>query len=225
MRILVVDDEAFVRKFLVRQLARISSAEVLSFDGAGAALKTIAAGHSKSDLIFCDLQMPGMDGLEFIRHLANLSYVGALVLVSGEDEQVLLAAQKAACARGLLVLGALHKPLSQAQLQEVVKLAHREAIPASFSGEARNELDALRFALEEGELVNLYRPQVDLATHEVVCMSASLGWRHLGDDLQAEDALMQSSVADGTLSRELALFVLQGAIKDARGWEGVQNFV
>lgn len=63
-RILVVDDNAMNRQVAERQLAKLGFPCQLA-DGAKAALAALEAGSF--DLVLCDVQMPGMDGLAFTR--------------------------------------------------------------------------------------------------------------------------------------------------------------
>jgi CheY-like chemotaxis protein len=118
MRALVVDDEPFVLKLLVRQLERLGLGEIVSFERARDALALLETDAANIDIIFSDLQMPGMDGVEFVRQIVNTGYAGRLVIVSGEDQRVLAGAARLAKVQGLHVLGALHKPASTEQLRE-----------------------------------------------------------------------------------------------------------
>lgn len=68
-RILVVDDEALQLKALVDVL-RLEGYDVQGWDSADAALS--GACFADADLLITDLQMPGVDGIEFIRRVQQL---------------------------------------------------------------------------------------------------------------------------------------------------------
>jgi len=67
---LLVDDEPLASSVLQNYLNRIPGFEVVGIcDSAGKALQCISA--HKPDLIFLDVQMPGISGIDFLRTLRN----------------------------------------------------------------------------------------------------------------------------------------------------------
>jgi two-component system, OmpR family, KDP operon response regulator KdpE len=84
-RILVVDDEPPIRRFLRTSLAA-QNYDVVESDDAQGALHCLA--HEPIDLLVLDLGLPGMDGFEVIRQLrAARSVLPIIVLSSRSDEQ------------------------------------------------------------------------------------------------------------------------------------------
>src|SRR5688572_299019 len=78
IRVLVVDDSAFVRKVLTQMLSRSPFVEVVGVarDG-GEALEK--AAQLSPDVITLDLVMPGIDGLEFLRRQMPLSPIPVVI--------------------------------------------------------------------------------------------------------------------------------------------------
>jgi CheY-like chemotaxis protein len=131
LRVLLLDDDPFMLSLLEDMLDDVSpqpgSLDVASAPSAKAALALLAQGAR--DLLVCDLSMPDMDGIEFLRLVAETDYRGTVVLLSGMDAGVLRAAERLAMAQGLTILGACKKPVAPAELGDLVALAmaHRRA--------------------------------------------------------------------------------------------------
>ncbi|CAD5379451.1 EAL domain-containing response regulator [Pseudomonas sp. OF001] len=216
MRILVVDDDPFIRKLLVRQLKTLGYQQVLACERAQAAVEHLERQPDGTDLILCDLQMPGMDGIEFIRHLVRLGYPGALVLVSGEDERILQSAERLARGHRLRVAGALYKPVSSEQLQRLL-----QALPggdAPRTGEARSYgAEELANGIRAGQLVNHYQPKVDFASGQVSGVETLVRWQHPEDGLVYPDRFVTLAEEHGLIDA-LMLDVLRNALADARQW-------
>src|SRR3546814_8457151 len=69
MNVLVVDDNKFIVGLLQRYLEKLGvTAPLHAHDGMSALDQVDSA---PVDLVLCDLSMPGMDGIEFLRHLAE----------------------------------------------------------------------------------------------------------------------------------------------------------
>ncbi|MBN2172360.1 MAG: sigma-54-dependent Fis family transcriptional regulator [Candidatus Krumholzibacteriota bacterium] len=102
-RILVVDDEASVRGALAKIL-RYEDYEVIeAADGPGA-LELV--GRERLDLVFLDIKMPGMDGLEVLGRLAGMKLDLPVVIISGHGN-----VQTAVEATRLGAFDFLEKPL------------------------------------------------------------------------------------------------------------------
>ena len=70
IKILVLDDDQFTLKLLARMLENSGYTTVSICDNGRAALESVDRPGAQPDVILLDLNMPEMDGVEFVRHLA-----------------------------------------------------------------------------------------------------------------------------------------------------------
>jgi EAL domain-containing protein (putative c-di-GMP-specific phosphodiesterase class I)/FixJ family two-component response regulator len=217
----VIDDEAFMRKLLERQLQSVGCRAVSCFECGTDALDMLVEHGERVSLLLCDLQMPVMDGIEVVRRLGQMSYRGALVLVSGEDTRTLLVAEKLAKAHGLNVLGVLHKPVKPEQLKMLVaNAAKARSQPLRSSNNRDVSVQELAEAIRLGQLVNHYQPKVCLRTGRVVGMEALVRWQHPVLGLVYPDAFVAKAEEHGLID-DLTKEVLagsSGAMRHLRQW-------
>ena len=90
MRVLIADDEPLARERLRAMLAAQPGVEVVAEAGDGhAALHACAEHHP--DMILLDISMPGIDGLETARHLAEFDPRPVVVFCTAYDQHALSA--------------------------------------------------------------------------------------------------------------------------------------
>ncbi|MES2319586.1 MAG: response regulator [Pseudomonadota bacterium] len=127
LRVLLLDDDAFMLSVLADMLADFGNIEILSETDAKRALQTIAS--EAPAVLVCDLSMPDMDGIEFMHAAAAAGFKGGVVLLSGMDSGVRRSAERLARAHGLHVLGAFKKPISPDELRAVLAPLTRPDAP------------------------------------------------------------------------------------------------
>jgi len=127
-RILIVDDEAFVRSTVKRMLHIIGSFDVQDVGGGSAALDLV--GAFKPDLVLCDIHMEPMSGLEFVRQLRTLKDGSAartrVVMLTGNAKP-----SSVANAMQLGISGYVVKPVSVTQLRKHIEPILAELAPTT----------------------------------------------------------------------------------------------
>ncbi len=217
MKTLLIDDDCFALLLLQQQLLHVGNGESRLCGRARDAVDLLRAQPTAFDLVFCDLQMPDMDGVEFMRHLGRIGYRGGLVLVSGEDGRILQTARRLAQAHRIELLGTLHKPVSIDRLRQV--LACRTSQSATVPGADRmSYLPAeLEAAIAGGQLVNHYQPKVDLRSGALIGVEALVRWQHPQAGLVHPDRFIGAAEEHGLMDG-LTHAVLATALRHARQW-------
>ncbi|MBV5277306.1 response regulator, partial [bacterium] len=187
IKILLLDDEPFMLKLLAQMLRHLGYSSLSTCESGRAALDLFADPGEHPDLILLDLNMPEMDGVEFVRHLVEHRYSGGLILVSGEDERMLQSVEKLVRAHKITVLGYLTKPVTPALLAALIERWHPPAQDARRASKKIYSADEIRVALANGQLLNYFQPKVLVMTGEVIGVETLVRWQHPIDGLVFPD--------------------------------------
>ncbi|MDF3071928.1 MAG: diguanylate cyclase, partial [Polyangiaceae bacterium] len=109
----LVDDDSLALLMLDGLLSQLGVGDTLPV-GSGQEALQLFRRDATERVCFVDVHMPGMDGLELIRHLSEEASCVGVVLMSGEDQRILRSAEELATAQGLRVIAALSKPIALA---------------------------------------------------------------------------------------------------------------
>lgn len=217
-KVMVIDDEPFMLKLLGRMLENQGLASVMLCDSGRAALGLMDGMETKPNLILLDLNMPEMDGIEFLRHLAEQRFTGSLILISGEDDRTRQSAERLAKAHKITVLGHLQKPALPEDMAAMLAkwqpyLQDCERAPKKiYTG------DEVRAGIANGELVNYYQPKVEVATGLVDGVETLVRWRHPKDGMVFPDQFIGVAEAYGLIDA-LTRVVFSSALAQAKIWQ------
>ncbi|MBI2828853.1 MAG: response regulator transcription factor [Acidobacteria bacterium] len=118
LRVMVVDDERLARDELCYQLERLAEVEVVAQAGNGLEALSAVDRH-EPDLVFLDIQMPGLSGFEVARRLLERDRQSpALVFVTAFDQHAIEAFEVNA-------VDYLLKPVDAGRLEQALARARR----------------------------------------------------------------------------------------------------
>jgi DNA-binding NtrC family response regulator len=120
---LLIDDEPTVARFLGHAGEELGYETRITIN---AASFRSAYEAEEPDVVAVDLAMPGGDGIELLRYLAERRSTATVLIISGFDERVLDAAMRLGKALGLRMAGPLHKPMRVDEMIEAISAAERE---------------------------------------------------------------------------------------------------
>jgi EAL domain-containing protein (putative c-di-GMP-specific phosphodiesterase class I)/ABC-type branched-subunit amino acid transport system substrate-binding protein len=167
------------------------------------------------DLIFLDLRMPFLDGIQVMRILSEKKVSAALVLMSGFDKSVLNTAHELAEALELKALGQLSKPLKVDAIESLIKEVEQTKLIQVDQPISQRKMtsDDIRKAFDEDRIEVHYQPQMDAKMNRVVGLEALCRIRDPQENLIYPDQFIDEVERLG-LIHELTLAVAIIAAQD-----------
>lgn len=205
----MVEDHEFQREMIVSMLQRLNPRQIHSASDGQSALDALV--KTAVDIIISDIDMPGVDGLEFMRLLAHSGYSGSVILMSAIGSTLLSASEAMTKAYGITLLGVISKPVTRAALARLI-IRHAPSVAklkkpsaASFS------VDEILRGLEANQFEPFFQPKVDLSTGRVVGAEALARWRHPREGIVAPARFIKALEDAGKIDEVMWVMLRKGA--------------
>lgn len=221
LKLLVVDDEPFVLDLAVRLLKKMGFDKITTASNGQNALAILVASQPPIDVIICDLNMPKMDGIEFIRHAKSAEFSGGIIFLSGEDTRILETAQNLGTTQKLNILGTLQKPLNPELLKELIaKNSPDAAVKKTFTSQAPISEEELKRGIRSPhskELLLVYQPKINIKNGEISGVETLARWNHSDRGILGPATFIPLAEDVGLID-ELTNSIFRKAVEQASKW-------
>lgn len=164
-------------------------------------------------VIFLDLMMPDVDGIQFLRLLSEQECAAKIILISGSDTRILKSAERIGHTHGLHMAGVLQKPILIGDLEAILE-------KAGLGQKTISESELLE-AIGSDQMVLHYQPKINLSSKsgwDTTACEALVRWNHPEQGLILPEQFIPLVEQTGLIS-QLTDFVLVTAIKQSRLWQ------
>lgn len=125
-RLLLIDDEPALAAFVAKAADLCGYEPVIAEQDQQFRDSFLAA---RPQMVVLDLGMPGMDGVELLRFIAEEGFEDPVLIISGFDRRVLESAVRLGEALGLQMVGPLEKPARLEELEEILTKVRPSPVP------------------------------------------------------------------------------------------------
>ena len=152
-----------------------------------------------------------------IRRFGQGNFGGALILMSGADEQILSTVGKLASLQGLTVLGQIHKPVTPQAMAELLRQTSVAPVdrPAARPGSVLTP-EAIRDGIALGEFLVWLQPKVDAVTLRPIGVEALARWRLEDGSYVPPDVFIVMAERSGLIAELSGVLVAHALTDGAR---------
>lgn len=219
LRFMVVEDHGFQRWSIRQILEGLGVHAVFEAADGRTALELFRSLDEPIDIVISDLDMPGMDGMEFIRHLGVCGVPVSIILVSAMERAFIGSVGTMATAYGINLLGAIKKPITALAFEAAIRLfvpatsnaKHLKAVGLSFT------LEEIVNGFQRNEFEPYFQPKVELATGAIKGAEALARWRHPVQGIVSPSAFIKP-LEDNAQIDEIMWAMLEMAAVCCRTW-------
>lgn len=215
LQVLLIDDSPSILSFVTQVLE--TNHDIHNIYQACSALEAIQVlRESKNiNLVFVDLNMPNMDGIELIKKIKELNYQGYIAIMSGVATRIISSVELLAKDYQLNYIGTLIKPLHESDFDKIIDKLGKSRLKES-TVESLKTYEIIR-AVKNDEFKVLYQPQVSLTNRKFVGVEALCRLNHPRLGEVSPDRFIDKA-EESELILHITLTVLKTSFADWQKW-------
>jgi EAL domain-containing protein (putative c-di-GMP-specific phosphodiesterase class I)/CheY-like chemotaxis protein len=217
LRFLVADDHDFQRRSLVRTLKGLGAITVYEAADGLAALNILQDPTRPVEIVISDLDMPGMDGMEFVRRLGQSGTRTSVILGSALERNLLASVAIMSDAYGINLLGVCEKPLTPAKLLPLISRHQPAQADSARLSNPVFTIEEIVQGMQNNEFEPFYQPKIDLATGLIKGAEALARWRKPDGRIIAPGAFVTILEEHGKID-DLTWIMLAKSAAACSGW-------
>ena len=216
LHVLILEDDTIQMEHASAVLKQLGVGRVETCSDGNHALAVVRT--YRPGLLLCDLLMQGMDGISFLRQVAEQGFVGNVIILSSVDHSLMKAAENLTKAYGLNLLGTLKKPLVKEEFQSLLsnQKKMRLAVPTS-PVDVHISLDELKQGLKDNFIEVFFQPKVSVLDQRVVGAECLARWRHPVRGLLGPATFIPALETNGLIN-EFTKLVLKNGLQQLGVW-------
>ena len=217
LNVLVIDDDPAVRDLMLRFLAELGVRNLKAADNGRQGLQVLDQGFAP-DIILCDLDMPEMDGIEFLRHLAVRRVRSGIILISALESRLVYSVGGLTRSHDLYLMGVVPKPIRLELLEQLLREYHDADEPSDAPPMLQPITETeLSEGLNDGRLCLFFQPQVQVVNRKVYGVEALVRWKHAKRGILGPGAFVPLAEKTGHMDA-LTERVIRLAIEESAQW-------
>lgn len=170
LTVLLVDDSPAILQYVSTVLERnYNISNVFNATSAAEALQILRQSE-RINLLFIDLNMPNIDGIQLLNLIQKHGYTGYLVIMSGISTRIISSVELLAKKYQLNYIGTLLKPIDETDFESLftkIGVSRNQ----EHSNESLKTYEIIR-ALKNDDIEVFYQPQVELSTRKFFGLEA-----------------------------------------------------
>jgi len=176
LNVLVVDDSIAILKYVVKVLEeKYKISNIFSASSASEAIQILRQSHN-INLLFLDLNMPNVDGIQLLSQISQLKYNGYIVIMSGVSTRIISSVELLTKEYGLNYIGTLLKPIHESDFNCIIEKMGSSRKKGNL-GESLRTYEIVR-AIKNNDIEVLYQPQIELTSRAFIGVEALCRMNH-----------------------------------------------